>query len=76
MTVNELLNKGKMILIENNVEEASLICRMLLSNVLEIRKEDLIIISEKKVKSKKEKDFLNRNRKNKKWIPDSIYNSF
>lgn len=74
MTIKEALNIGKNKLIENNIEEASLVSRMLLSSVTDLRKEELIINSEKELDDDELSRFLNRNRKNIKWISYSISN--
>lgn len=74
MTIKEALIQGKKILTEKNIEDASLISRMLLSSVLNIKKEELIIKSEEQIESRIEEEFLKRNRKDRRWIPNSIFN--
>lgn len=57
MTIQEALNQGKKILTENNIDEASLISRMLLSHILNCKKEELIIKQEE-MQETQAKEFL------------------
>jgi len=58
MTIKELLSKGKEILKENKIEDESIISRMLLSNILNCKKEDLIINLNKEISKEEEKEFF------------------
>ncbi|MCI9365350.1 MAG: peptide chain release factor N(5)-glutamine methyltransferase [Clostridia bacterium] len=58
MTIKQVLLKGKEKLKENDVEDESLISRLLLSKILGIRKEELIINLESEVDKEKEKQFF------------------
>lgn len=58
MTIKQILSKGKEILRENDVEDESLISRMLLAKILGIRKEDLIINLENEIEKSKEEKFF------------------
>ena len=57
MTVQEALNQGKKFLTEKNIDEASLITRMLLSYVLKCKKEELLIRQEE-IQDEQAKVFL------------------
>lgn len=76
MTIKEVLNQGKKNLIKNNIEEASLITRMLLSSIIDVKKEELIIKFNEEIKDEKVLEFFNRNRKSIKRVSYSIFNSF
>ena len=58
MTVQEALNQGKKFLTEKNIDEASLITRMLLSFVLKCKKEELLIKQDEDIQEGQEKKFL------------------
>ena len=58
MKIQEVLFKGKKILIENNVEEASLVSRMLLSHILNCSKEELLLKYEEEIKEENQREFL------------------
>lgn len=58
MTVQEALNQGKKFLTEKNIDEASLITRMLLSFVLKCKKEELLIRQDEDIQEGQEKKFL------------------
>lgn len=60
MTIKETLNQGKKILTENNIDEASLISRMLLSHVLKCKKEELLIKQDNELKERQAQVFLDR----------------
>ncbi len=74
MNIKEIVIKGKEILNQNNIEEADLISKMLLSSILGCRREELIVNSKKEVEKEIQEKFLKRNRKNCKWISCSIFN--
>lgn len=76
MTIKEALMQGKKFLTEKDIEDASLISRMLLSSMLNLKKEELIIKSEEQIQSRIEEEFLKRNRKDRRRIPNSIFNKF
>ncbi len=58
MTIKQILLKGKEKLKVNDVEDESLISRLLLAKILGIRKEELIINLENEVDKEKEKQFF------------------
>ena len=58
MTIQETLNQGKKILNENNIEDASLITRMLLSYMLKCKKEELLIKQYETLEGSQVKEFL------------------
>lgn len=64
MNIKEIVIKGKEILNQNNIEEADLISKMLLSSILGCRREELIVNSKKEVEKEIQEKFLKRNRKN------------
>ena len=69
MTIQQVLNKGKKILTENNIEEASLISRMLLSYMLKCKKEDLLIKQDEEISEKQVLEFINNIEKISKGYP-------
>ena len=64
MNIKEIVIKGKEILNQNNIEEAYIISKMLLSSILGCRREELIVNSKKEVEKEIQEKFLKRNRKN------------
>ena len=58
MTIQETLNKGKNILTKKNIDEASLISKMLLSHILKCKKEELLIKQDEEIQDEQEKEFL------------------
>ena len=69
MTIQEILNQGKKILNENNIEDASLISRMLLSFVLGCKKEELLIRASEIIEEKQVSDYLSNIEKISKGYP-------
>lgn len=63
MTIKEILNNGIKVLNEKHIDEASFLARMLLCDVLNIRKEELIIELEDELEEGYEQEFLERNSK-------------
>ena len=72
MKIKDVLNKGIKILKENNVADASLTARLLLSDILGCRKEDLVINQDKEVEE--ETKFLEGIEKISRRLSSSIYN--
>jgi len=72
MKIKDVLNKGIKILKENNVADASLTARLLLSDILGCRKEDLVINQDKEVEE--EKKFLEGIEKISRRLSSSIHN--
>lgn len=58
MTIQNALDQGKKILIQNNIEEASLISRVLLFHVLKCKKEELIIRQYEELEERQIVEFL------------------
>ena len=59
MKLQEALIKAIKVLNENNIEEASLITRMLLADSLDMKKEDLVANSDMQLPKEKEEEFFN-----------------
>lgn len=59
MKVRTLLREGIYVLNEKHIEEAGLIARLLLSNILKIRKEELFIKDSEEINKKQEEEFFN-----------------
>lgn len=72
MKIKDVLNKGIKILKENNVADASLTARLLLSDILGCRKEDLVINQDKEVEE--ETKFLEGIEKISRRLSSSIHN--
>ena len=75
MTINEILKQSIKELKEAKIEEASLIAKILLTDILKIKKEELVIKSEEEISIQKQEQYLRRNRKDKNRISTSIHNS-
>ena len=60
MTIKELLNKGIDILKNNNIEDASLVAKIVLAHLLEVDKAYLLIHDNVEVNVKIEKEYLQR----------------
>ena len=60
MTIKEILNNGIEVLNEKHIDEASFLTRMLLCNVLNIRKEELIVKLEDELEEIDILNFLKR----------------
>lgn len=71
MKIKDVLNKGIKILKENNIEDASLTARLLLADILGIKKEELVIKMDKEIE---ETSFLQGIEKISKRLPSSIHN--
>ena len=69
MNIQNTLNQGKKILTENQIDEASLIARMLLSHVLKCKKEELIIRQDEEIEEGQVQEFLKRINKISKGYP-------
>ena len=74
MLIKESLSEGIKILNKNNIEEANLISKLFLASLLNLKKEDLIIYSEKELGKDVQKKFFDRNRKNCIRLPTPILN--
>lgn len=59
MKLQEALIKAIKVLNENNIEEASLVSKMLLANNLNMKKEELVINSDMEIPKDKEEEFFN-----------------
>lgn len=59
MTIQEILVKGTKILNKNNIDDAALTAKLLLSKILDFRKEELIIHSDDEVNKNDQEEFLN-----------------
>ena len=57
MKIEELLKQGKEKLVKNNIEDASIISRLLLQFILNIDRNEIIINQEKEVEEENEKEF-------------------
>lgn len=60
MKIKNILNKGIEILKKNNIEEATLKSRMILSNILDKSKEYIMIYEENEINIEKEKEFFSK----------------
>ena len=60
MIIKEILNNGIKVLNEKHIDEASFLTRMLLCNVLNIRKEELIVRLEDEIEESASLEFLKR----------------
>ena len=60
MKIEEILLKGKKILIDNKIEDAFLISRKLLENTLEMNRNDLSINSKKEIDIEQEKEYFGK----------------
>lgn len=69
MTIQEALNQGKKFLTEKQIDEASLIIRMLLSHVLKCKKEELLIKQDENIDEGQAKDFFDSIEKISKGYP-------
>lgn len=69
MTIKEILNQSIGKLKEAEVEEASLVSKILLADILEIKKEELIIKSEEEISEEKQEKYLCGIEKIKKGYP-------
>lgn len=58
MKIEELLRKGKKVLEKNNIEEASIISRILLEYVLKIDRNKLVINKDEEVENNKENEYM------------------
>lgn len=58
MVIKEALSKGINILNKSNIDEAMLVAKVYLANLLKVRKEDLIIYSEKEIEKSIEEEFF------------------
>lgn len=58
MIIKESLSKGINILNKNNIDEASLIAKIYLAYVLKLRKEEIIIYSDKQIEKELEEKFF------------------
>lgn len=58
MTIKEILNKGYLLLKEKNIENSSLIVRLILANILKCTKEHLMIIDNKIIDKEYEEQFF------------------
>lgn len=70
MKLYDVLDKGIKILKENDVADASLTSRLLLADILGIKKEDLVINLDKEIED--DKEFLEGIEKISKRVPDAI----
>ena len=59
MNIKEVLDNGKNILIKKDIEEATLISRVLLSHILKCRKEELLIRQNEKISDEQKRKYLN-----------------
>ncbi len=59
MKLQEALIKAIKILNENNIEEASLVSRIFLANILNMKKEELVVNSDMQIPKEKEEEFFN-----------------
>jgi len=74
MTIQEILNKGRKILVEKKQEDAGIITKILLSHILICKKEELVIYNNKEIDKTKEEEFFNRDRKNSERLSFAIHN--
>ncbi len=58
MKIQEILNISKKMLVKNNIEDAPLIARILLANILKVSKEKLVIDYDKEISKQAEDKFL------------------